>query len=233
MDDQLQVLLKEYDVMRTEIRLYINKYYLALTAILGIFSAGIFKSAANGSGFTYIWVPYLVAGILGFMALVTFFINKTAGYVQFIEWRINTLEEGATTGDQVPPVAGNDSLPHGLLLWETFYADYGMGRDSGRQFKSLFTWALVGFLLAGSAMLAIVIAFGYEEAKKWSFELPYWLTPPRFFLCSSISFLLIAAFAYWWVNTKVRDEVRKLNAKLRKAVAERTALAAPTAKKTS
>lgn len=47
MDDLVKILLKEYDVMRNEICLYINKYYLALTVILGIFTAGSKKEPAK------------------------------------------------------------------------------------------------------------------------------------------------------------------------------------------
>ena len=81
MDDQVEILLKEYSVMREEICLYINKYYIALTAILAIFTAGIFQNAQSKSNLVYIWIPYLVSGIFGFMTIVTFFINKMAGYV--------------------------------------------------------------------------------------------------------------------------------------------------------
>jgi len=210
MTDQLEVLLKEYEVMRTEVRLYINKYYLALTAILGIFTTGIFKSSPNETGFTFIWVPYIVAGILGFMTLVTFFINKTAGYVRYLESRINQL---TITPIEDLSSSEKSSTPRGLLLWETFYADYGMERDSGKQFASLFTWALIAFVLAGVSMLALVINFGYQEAQKLKLSC-MWITSGGLFLTTSITIVLFAVFSYWWVNTKVRQEVRKLNNKL-------------------
>jgi hypothetical protein len=183
MDERVAILMKEYDVMRNEIRLYINKYYIAITAILGIFSAGIFKSSPGESGFTFIWVPYIIAGILGFMALVSSFINKTAGYVRHIEWRINRIQSEKTAADQ-----DTADVRQGLLLWESFYADYGMNRDSGRQFASLFTWALVSFGLVGIAILSIVISFGYEEARKWEFTSYPCISPATLFLFSSIIF---------------------------------------------
>lgn len=209
MNEQLEILLKEYDVMRTEIRLYINKYYLAMTVILGIFTAGIFKSSPEQSGFTFIWVPYIVAGILGFMTIVSFYINKTAGYVRHIEWRINRIQSKATAADQEP-----ENVRQGLLLWESFYADYGMNRDSGGQFSSLFAWALAAFGFASVAMLSIVITFGYEEASKWKFTWCSWASPAMLFLLSSIIFLAVSIYSYWRVNTKVREEVRKLNKEL-------------------
>jgi hypothetical protein len=209
MDERVEILMKEYDVMRNEIRLYINKYYIAMTAILGIFLAGIFKTNPGESGFTFIWVPYIVAGILGFMALVSFFINKTAGYVRHIEWRINKIQSKETATDQE-----NEDVRRGLLLWESFYADYGMNRDSGRQFASLFTWALVSFGLVCVAMLSIVIAFGYGEARKWEFTKCSCISPAMLFLFSSIICLAVSIYSYWRVNTKVREEVCKLNKEL-------------------
>jgi hypothetical protein len=209
MDERVEILLKEYDVMRNEIRLYINKYYLAMTVILGIFTAGIFKSSPGESGFTFIWVPYIVSGILGFMTIVSFFINKTAGYVRHIEWRINKIQSNATSGGQE-----NEDLRRGLLLWESFYADYGMNRDSGGQFSSLFAWALVAFGFASVAMLSIVITFSYEEVRKWEFIYCSWASPAMLFLFSSISSLAVSIYSYWRVNTKVREEVRTLNKQL-------------------
>lgn len=209
MDERVEILLKEYDVMRTEIRLYINKYYLALTVILGIFTAGIFKSSTGESGFTFIWVPYIVAAILGFMTIVSFFINKTAGYVRHIEWRINSIQSKATAAGRE-----NVDVRRGLLLWESFYADYGMNRDSEGQFSSLFARALVAFGFASVAMLSIVITFGYEEASKWKFTWCSWVSPAMLFLFSSIIFLAVSIYSYWRVNTKVREEVRKLNKEL-------------------
>lgn len=211
MDERVEILMKEYDVMRNEIRLYINKYYIAMTVILGIFSAGIFKSSPGESDFTFIWIPYIIAGILGFMALVSFFINKTAGYVRLIEWRINRIQSKETAADPE-----TEDVRRGLLLWESFYADYGMNRDSGRQFASLFAWALVAFGLAGVAMLSIVITFGYEEARKWVFTGCSCISPATVFLFSSIIILAVSIYSYWRVNTKVREEVRKLNEELKK-----------------
>lgn len=209
MDERVEILMKEYDVMRNEIRLYINKYYIAVTALLGIFSAGIFKSSPGESGFMFIWVPYIVAGILGFMTLISFFINKTAGYIRHIEWRINRIQGKETTADQE-----TGDVRRGLLLWESFYADYGMNRDSGRQFASLFTWALVAFALVGIVMLSIVITFGYEEARKWEFTRCSCISPAILFFFSSIICLAVSIYSYWRVNTKVREEVRKLNKEL-------------------
>lgn len=207
MDERIEILLKEYDVMRNEIRLYINKYYIAMTAILGIFSAGIFKANPGESGFTYIWVPYIVAGILGFMALVSFFINKTAGYARYLEWRINRIQ-----GKQTATADGEaEDVRRGLMIWESFYADYGMNRDTGGQFSSLFTWALVAFGLGGIAMLGIVITFGYQEAQKWEFARCSYISPAMLFLVSSIIILAVSIYSYLRVNTKVREEVRKLN----------------------
>lgn len=209
MDEQVEILLKEYDVMRNEIRLYINKYYIAMTAILGIFSAGIFKANPGESDFTYIWVPYIVAGILGFMALVSFFINKTAGYVRYIEWRINSIQEKKSASD-----SATEDVRRGLMLWESFYADYGMNRDTGGQFSSLFTWALIAFGLGGFAMLSMIITFGYEEAQKWEFTKCSCITPAVLFLVSSIITLAVSIYSYWRVNTKVREKVRELNKEL-------------------
>ncbi|MDZ4164519.1 MAG: hypothetical protein U1C55_05280 [Smithellaceae bacterium] len=209
MDEQVEILMKEYDVMRNEIRLYINKYYIAMTVILGIFTAGIFKTSQGESGFKFIWVPYIIAAIIGYMTLVSFFINKTAGYVRHIEWRINKIQSKETDEGQ-----GTEDVRQGLLLWESFYADYGMNRDSGRQFASLFTWALAAFGLVSVAMMSLVIAFGYEEAKRLDFARFSWISPERLFLFSSIIFLTFSIYAYWRVNTKVREEVRKLNKEL-------------------
>ena len=43
----INILMKDYEVMRSEIRMYIGKYYLALTAIIALLTAGVFKENEN------------------------------------------------------------------------------------------------------------------------------------------------------------------------------------------
>ncbi|MFT5047397.1 MAG: hypothetical protein ACI8UP_004394, partial [Porticoccaceae bacterium] len=131
----LDILLKEYAIMRSEVRMYINKQYLALTAILAILTAGVFKSDSTESGTTFIWIPFVVAAIICFMGIVTFLINKTAGYVRLIEWRINQLYETDFPSDAESFESKQYLAP---MLWEGHYADIGMDRDKGHQISSVF-----------------------------------------------------------------------------------------------
>ncbi|EHP84191.1 hypothetical protein GeomeDRAFT_3196, partial [Geobacter metallireducens RCH3] len=131
-----EVLLKEYDTMRTEIRLYIGKYYIAITLIYTILSAGLLKeNPTENNGMIYIWIPYIIAAIIGFMTMITFYVSKMVGYVRLIELRI------AKSFGTEPP-QNKAAVPKKILLaplfWESTYADIDMNRDSGRQLVSPF-----------------------------------------------------------------------------------------------
>lgn len=100
--------------------MYINKQYLALTAILAILTAVVFKSDSTDTGTTFIWIPFVVAAIVCLMRLVTFLINKTAGYVRLIEWQLNQLYDS-----DFPGVREDSEFKQFLapMLWEGHYAD--------------------------------------------------------------------------------------------------------------
>lgn len=155
----LEMLIKEYDIMRSEIRLYINKFYLALTAVLAIFTAGLFKNNPENGGFIYIWIPYIIAGLVGFMSMVTFFINKTAGYVRLIERRIARIFGTKPPSKNETSLNGNAKLAP--MFWESYYADISMERDQGNQLKSIFAFPIAAMLLAGVSALLITMIYGY------------------------------------------------------------------------
>lgn len=214
--DKIDILMKEYEIMRTEIRMYIGKYYMALTAILAIVSAGVFRSEPDRVGFIWIYIPYLIAAIIGFMSMVTFYVNKTAGYVRLIEERINNHfntsidaldvvnESRALPNDWVP-----QSMP--ILLWENFYADVAMLRDKGQQIKSLHILSYIAIALGGIAILVTLIGAGCTEANKWEvFGMPCIVTSSLHGIMSFLS-IGVAGYFFWYIQTRVRKTAIKLN----------------------
>jgi len=203
------ILLKEYDTMRTEVRMYINKLYLSLTAILGIITAGIFRGDPRENGFVYIFIPFIVSGIIAFMSVVTFFINKTAGYIRLIEQRINRIY-GTTSPVQHSQQIDSSSFL-APLIWESFYADLALERDQARQLKSVFAFPLIVFIVIGALSLAIVIKYGLDECLKHG-QFAGW----AYLFLSSLC-LYLAPRGYMLVNTNVRRITMEVNAELMQA----------------
>lgn len=214
--DKVEILMKEYDIMRTEIRMYISKFYMALTAMLAIVTAGVFKSEPERVGFIWIYIPYLISAIIGFMTMVTFFVNRNAGYVRLIEERINNIFSTSASALQIlncggaPPIDWKPQ-PLPLLFWENFYADVAMDRDKGRQLKALHAVSYIAILVGGGAVLAILIGIGCAEAKKWEIlGMPCFLTSILHGALSFIS-LSLAGYCFWYVQTMVRKTTIKIN----------------------
>ena len=201
----LDVLLKEYDLMRAEVRMYINKQYLALTAILAILTAGVFKADPSTDGFVFIWIPFVVSGIISFIAMVSFFINKTAGYIRLIEERINRLYFTESPNESSTIDENSKLAP---LFWESYYADIGMARDKGLQFKSIFGSPLLAMAAAGLITLIFVMKSGYVEIAKTN---SVWA---MIYLLASFAVLAGSAYSFWYVNTNVRKKVKEINKKL-------------------
>lgn len=201
------VLLKEYDTMRTEIRMYINKYYIAITLIYTILSAGLLKiDPTQNGGMIYIWIPYIIAAIIGFMTMITFFVSKMAGYIRLIELRISSI-----FGTLPPGI--KSSLETKLLLaplfWENTYADIDIDRDKGRQLISPFFISILIMFISGLVALGIIMYFGYQTASKHQFTVI--LNGGHLYLTTS-TFLLLAAIALFpIVNTTIRRKTIKVN----------------------
>jgi hypothetical protein len=213
------IFLKEYEVMRAEIRLYINKLYLGLSVIVGLLTLGIFKSNPKEAGFICLWIPYVITGVVGYMTMVSFFINKTAGYVRLLEHRIARMH------NTIIPVDTNLSrkiiFPLSPMFWESFYADYNMKRDTGEVFKSLYMIALNGMIIGGLIMIGFVVSLGYFEAIKWhimyrikpSGYLPFEVTGILYVATSALS-VGSSLFTFVWVGGTNRRKLGELNNKL-------------------
>ncbi len=217
-NELLESLIKEYEIMRTEVRLYINKYYIGLAAIFGsIISGGIFQNKSEYGGLIYIWIPYVIAGIMGYMAMVTFFINKTAGYVRLIEQRIDRIFHAS------PPnkmgIAKEEKPFLAPFFWESYYADLGMDRDIGRHFKSIFKFPLVAIGISALSALIMVISHGCNEASKWHIYVPslFILSSSMtviIYLLTSVILLIISSYLFWKVNFETRKMIIRVNSEL-------------------
>lgn len=197
----LDILLKEYDIMRAEIRMYINKQYLALTAILAILTAGIFKSDPLTGGYIFVYIPFLVSGIIGFLSVVSFFVNRNAGYVRILEQRINKMYN--TYFPYESDVNNKKELA--LLFWENYYADVGMDRDDGNQLRSVFGIAISIIALTAIVSILIVIRNGfiYLEKDNGFYAVLY--------ASSSVISLALSSYSYQYLNTEIRRKVREKN----------------------
>lgn len=201
------ILLKEYDAMRNEIRMYINKYYIAITLIYTILSAGLLKiDPSQGSGIIYIWIPYIIAAIIGFMTMITFFVSKTAGYIRLIEYRVSKLF------GTVPPVLKSpieEKILLAPMFWESTYADISHNRDKGRQFTSPFFISVLVMFISGIVALGIIMYFGYQVASKHTFMLT--LNGGYVYLITSILLLGMAISLFPIVNTYIRRKTIEVN----------------------
>ena len=74
-DDQkkyVDVLLKDHESLRAEIRLYIDKQYLAVIVALGVITYGVFSTNETTRGIAFIFMPYIIAAlvILGYARIL-------------------------------------------------------------------------------------------------------------------------------------------------------------------
>lgn len=203
----INILMKDYDVMRSEIRLYINKFYLGLTAILGILTVGIFQQSDNSM--VYLCVPYAVASLIGFLAMVSFFVNKTAGYVSLIEHRIARMTDTHIPSHKLTSTSKITRLSP--IFWESYYADIGMERDLVNHFSSLFSLPIAAILVPSTIMLTIIIHLGFQEIS--SYSLPYAWT----YCGTSVGSLLIAGVFFTISGKNVRSMLINLNSNLLEA----------------
>jgi len=201
------VLLKEYDTMRSEIRMYINKYYIAITLIYTILSAGLLKNdLTKNGGIIYIWIPYIIAAIIGFMTMITFFISKIAGYIRLLELRISKIF-GTIPPDIKSPLKAKLLLAP--LFWESTYADIDIERDRGRQLISPFFISISIMVVSALVALSIIMYYGYQIASKHQFTML--LNAGHIYLLTS-TLLLIAAIALFpIVNTIIRRKTIAIN----------------------
>jgi len=201
------VLLKEYDTMRTEIRMYINKYYIAITLIYTILSAGLLKNDPTQSGgIIYIWIPYIIAAIIGFMTMITFFVSKMAGYIRLIELRISKIF------DTVPPDI-KSPLKAKLLLaplfWENTYADIDIERDKGRQLISPFFISILIMVVSALLALGIIMYYGYQIASQHQFIAIF--NGGHIYLITSTLLLMAAIALFPIVNSTIRRKTIAIN----------------------
>lgn len=201
MDKVLDIFIKDYEVMRSEIRLYINKSYLIWAGIFAIIIYGIFKQESGNSAFIIIIIPYLISCIFGYMSMVMFNINKTAGYIRFLEERINRMF--GTTSLSVSNSMHGNHLP--LLLWENYYADIGMDRDIGNQLKSYYIKAIFAMVCFGSLSLLFIIIRGYILLGI------YW---GAIHFVASLGSIFVAVYLMLKTDTDIRSTVREVNKKL-------------------
>lgn len=194
------VLLKEYDIMRSEIRLYIGKYYIAITLIYTILSAGLLKvDPVQSGGIVYIWIPYIIAAIIGFMTMITFYVSKMVGYVRLLEFRMANIF-GTVTPTNSESVQKNILLAP--LFWESAYADIDMNRDKGKQLTSPFFLSILVMVISAFAALSIIMFSGYQVATKYIIFGKD--IAGCFYLITSILLLILAIALFPVVNTTVR-----------------------------
>ncbi|XCN72666.1 MAG: hypothetical protein Q3M24_20605 [Candidatus Electrothrix aestuarii] len=199
--EKIDILLKEYDIMRAEIRMYINKQYLALTAILAILTAGIFKSDPLTGGYIYVYIPFIVSGIIGFLSVVSFFVNRNAGYVRILEQRINSMYNTCFPYESDI----NNKKELALLFWENYYADVGMDRDDGNQLRSVFGIAISIIAITSIISILIVIRNGFIYlAQDNSFYAVLYAS-------SSVMSVALTSYSYQYLNTEIRRKVREKN----------------------
>lgn len=215
-DDQkkfIDILLKDYESMRAEIRLYIDKQYLAVIVILSLITYGLFSTNDTTRGFAFLFTPFLIAGLVGFLAMVEFFISKTAGYIRMIETRIGIIFGNNSLENEDIFEKYEISLPP--IFWESFYADKGIGRDKGDQHKSLFIRWGVGLLsLAIIVMYVMVLFFGVSEAQKWQIlGFPSWVSTIAYISASLVA-LGASVFMLRQAPTRTRNFTVELNKKL-------------------
>lgn len=205
MNGSLQdVLLKDYQEMRTEIRLYVNKFYLLMSAVFAILSAGIFKTKPDEGSIIFVLTPYIVAGLIGFISMVTFYVNKIAGYVKCIEFRLSKIYGADMPRD--PSDTLKSSTPLAPIFWESFYADTGMNRNSGKQLGSLHGVAFVAMCVPASILLSFIIYMGAASIQSVALRVLY--------VISSVVVLTASGYVFWLINTKTRAIVQILNGQL-------------------
>jgi flagellar biosynthesis protein FliQ len=188
----LNVLLKDLELMRAEIRMYIEKQYLVVLISIGVLTYGIFNSNSSARNFSFLFIPFIVSGTMGFLAFLTHWINKTAGYVRLLEKRIEQLFKDSQ-GDR--GISGRPSAALPPIFWETVYSDFAYNRDKGTQMRSLHgRLALRPMSIGIFVVLIIVVSFGITEALKWSIlGMPQYMSAILYVLAS------IAAISYSYI----------------------------------
>ncbi len=205
----IKVLLKDHESMRAEIRMYINKYYFALTAIISLITIGLFQSKENQ--IVYIWIPYAVSALMGFLSMVDFFVNKAAGYVSLLEKRLAVY-----TNTGYPSCPLDRTRPLALIFWESYYADKGLGRDEN-SFVNIFALPVTFILVPSFVMVGIIVNKGHYLIMKDS---PGW---EWYYTISSCIVLLFSCLSLIITNRIVRDMTRRLNSSILSAHNSRTA----------
>ncbi|MFA5846655.1 MAG: hypothetical protein WC855_07100 [Thermodesulfovibrionales bacterium] len=210
-NEMVMILLKDYETMREEIRLYIGKFYLGLSAIFAILSAGAFQNSPDHGSFLYLLTPFIIAGLVGFMSMVTFYVNKVAGYIRFLEWRLC-----AEYGCSLPSDKKRRSLSKlAPILWESFYADIGMDRDVGRQLKAIHGKAFIMMILPVLVIISAAIMGGYNEAKKWQFVCSPELALGWPYVIFASLTVAVSFYIFWFVNTRTRAVTVSVNDELK------------------
>ncbi|MBF0555921.1 MAG: hypothetical protein HQK96_15460 [Nitrospirae bacterium] len=150
------------------------------------------------------------------MTMVSFFINKTAGYVRLLEHRLARKYD--TNIPNETNIHDKTAVYLAPMFWESFYADYNMRRDEGKTFNSLFFFAIVLMIFPGLIMLCIIMNFGYQEAIKWDIlalfrstaKPPCIITGVAYLITASLS-VVSAGYLYWWVGTANRQKIIAIN----------------------
>lgn len=194
------ILIAEYQEMRNEIRLYINKLYLGLTATFTLLTAGVFTSNTDKT-VVFICLPYIIFGIFGFMAMVSFFINKTASYVKLTEKRISLIYGASSFSTCDAKDTKREVLP--LLLWESYYADFGLDRDKNKPIGRMFGVITMTMMSSVLILIGIVIFYGASSIDDDKLRILY--------VSSSIGLNVFAGLAYALTGPYIRKRCSSIN----------------------
>ena len=185
--------MKEYDVMRSELREYIKRYYSSIVIVQSLIFAAIFTAAKDTAPWLYLFVPPLTMGFAGLMSLITLFISQQASYLKLIEKRLNDL-------------CGKE-----YFIWETKYADQSLRRGQGFMFTPLIS-LIYGFMTI-PLILAVVFSiwkgFDYLKVNYSGWEI-------GFAIFSGVA-LLIGIALFPITNKYVRGSCAALNQELTKS----------------
>lgn len=181
------LLIKEYDVMRSELREYIKRYYSSIVIVQSLIFAAIFTAAKDTAPWLYLFVPPLTIGFAGLMSLITLFISQQPSYLKLIEKRLNDL-------------CGKE-----YFIWENKYADQSLGRDRGFMFTPL-----IG-LIYGFMVVPLILAVAFSIWKGFDYlKLNYPGWEVGFAIFSAVALMLgIALFPI--TNKNVRGSCAKFN----------------------
>lgn len=92
------LLIKEYDVMRTELREYIKRYYSSIVIVQSLIFAAIFTADRDTAPWLYLFVPALIMSFAALMSMITLYISQQASYLKlFVRNKCSKFNDEITT----------------------------------------------------------------------------------------------------------------------------------------